>query len=95
MSKLETVLRRLKERRKRLEEDSNTKKPRFFGRLREPGRFFSKERIEERHDFRIKVSGNRKWIMIGLAVVVVCITIIYLSVTYGGGGFGFLKGVFK
>lgn len=55
--------------------------------------FFSKERVKERHDFRIKVSGNRKWIFIGLAVVAVCVTIIYLSITYGGGGIGFLKGL--
>ena len=48
------------------------------------GRFFSKERVAARHeriakrrDFRVK--NNRKWM---LAVVVVCITIIYLSVMY-------------
>jgi len=52
--------------------------------------FFSKARVAlrrgrvaKRRDFRVKVSGNRKWMLIGLAVVVVCITIIYLSVTYG------------
>lgn len=95
-------------RRRRKKKDFNIKgtetkrdKPKrkgLLGRLREPGRFFSKERIKERHDFRIKVSGNRKWIMIGLAVVAVCGTIIYLSVTYGGGGFSFVTkflGVFK
>lgn len=81
----------------KIEKDEKLIKPRkgLFGRLREPGRFFSKERVKERHDFRIKVSGNRKWIMIGLAVVAICGTIIYLSITYGGGGLGFLKGVFK
>ena len=54
--------------------------------------FFSKERvakrqgrIAKRRDFRVAVSGNRKWMLIGLAAVVICITIIYLSVTYGGG----------
>jgi len=57
------------------------KRRRIFG-----GGFFSKERIKVRRDFRIKVSGNRKWIMIGVAIVAVCGTIIYLSVTYGGGG---------
>ena len=56
--------------------------------------FFSKERVEERHAFRVKVSANRKWIFIGLAVVAVCATIIYLSITYGGGSLGFLKGLF-
>lgn len=53
--------------------------------------FFSKERREERHAFRISVSGNRKWIMIGVAVVAICGTIIYLSVTYGGGFGSLLK----
>ncbi len=38
----------------------------------------------KRRDFRIKVSGNRKWIMIGIAVVAICGTVIYLSITYGG-----------
>ena len=57
------------------------KRRRIFG-----GGFFSKERVKARRDFRISVSGNRKWIMIGVAVVAVCGTIIYLSVTYGGGG---------
>lgn len=33
----------------------------------------------KRRDFRIKVSGNRKWIMIGLAIVAVCGTLIYFS----------------
>lgn len=56
--------------------------------------FFSKEKTEERHAFRVKVSANRKWIMIGLAVVAICGTIIYLSITYGGGSLGFLKGLF-
>ncbi len=59
----------------------------FGGRLfgRKDG-FFSPERTKKRREFRVKVSGNRKWIMIGVAVVAVCGTIIYLSVTYGGGG---------
>lgn len=58
----------------------------FGGRLFGGG-FFSKERTEKRREFRVTVSGNRKWIMIGVAVVAVCGTIIYLSITYGGGGF--------
>ncbi len=55
----------------------------LFGRSKQKGRFFSPERIKERHDFRIKVSVNRKWIMIGSAIVVMCTTFIYLSITYG------------
>ena len=55
--------------------------------------FFSqgrwKERVARRRKFRVSVSGNRKWILIGVAVVAVCGTIIYLSITYGGG----LKGL--
>jgi len=62
-------------------ETTKPKRRRLFG-----GGFFSKERVKARRDFRISVSGNRKWIMIGVAVVAVCGTIIYLSVTYGGGG---------
>ena len=57
--------------------------------------FFSpdrwKKRVTERRSFRVKVSGNRKWIAIGVAVVAVCGTIIYLSITYGGSIVGFLK----
>lgn len=57
--------------------------------------FFSqrrwKERVASRRKFRIAVSGNRKWIFIGIAIIAVCGTIIYLSVTYGGGIMGFLK----
>ena len=57
--------------------------------------FFSqgrwKARVANRRKFRVEVSGNRKWILIGVAVVAVCGTIIYLSVTYGGGISGFLK----
>lgn len=56
------------------------KRRRIFG-----GGLFSKERVKARRDFRISVSSNRKWIMIGVAVVAVCGTIVYLSVTYGGG----------
>lgn len=67
-----------------------SKRRRLFG-----GGFFSKERREKRHAFRIKVSGNRKWIMIGVAVVAICGTIVYLSVTYGGGGFGSLLKLIK
>ena len=80
----ETGRRRWFEKRRKELRKTVAKKPRFFGRLREPGRFFSPERIKKRHDFRIKVSGNRKWIMIGVAIVAVCGTIVYLSVTYGG-----------
>lgn len=47
-------------------------------------------RIANRRKFRVEVSGNRKWIMIGVAVVAVCATIVYLSVTYGGGLVGLL-----
>ena len=56
--------------------------------------FFSpkrwKARVANRRKFRVAVSGNRKWIFIGIAVVAVCGTIIYLSVTYGGGLMGLL-----
>ena len=57
--------------------------------------FFSqgrwKERVANRRKFRVAVSGNRKWIFIGIAVIAVCGTIVYLSVTYGGGLMGFLR----
>ena len=57
--------------------------------------FFSqgrwKARVANRRKFRVAVSGNRKWIFLGIAVVAVCGTIIYLSVTYGGGIMGLLK----
>ncbi len=49
------------------------------------------ERIASRRKFRISVSSNRKWIFIGVAVVAVCGTIVYLSVTYGGGLMGLLR----
>ncbi len=56
--------------------------------------FFSqgrwKARVTNRRAFRVAVSGNRKWIFIGIAVVAVCGTIVYLSVTYGGGIMGVL-----
>lgn len=66
-------------------EEGEKKRKRFRLFNRESG-FFSPERIKKRREFRVKVSHNRKWIMIGVAVVAVCGTIIYLSVTYGGGG---------
>ncbi len=57
--------------------------------------FFSqgrwKARVANRRKFRVEVSGNRKWILIGVAVVAVCGTIIYLSVTYGGSIAGLLR----
>ena len=57
--------------------------------------FFSqgrwKARVANRRKFRVAVSGNRKWIFLGIAVIAVCGTIIYLSVTYGGGIMGLLK----
>lgn len=56
--------------------------------------FFSqgrwKARVASRRKFRVAVSGNRKWIFIGIAVVAVCGTIIYLSIVYGGGVVGLL-----
>ncbi len=52
---------------------------------------FDPVRMAKRRDFRVKVSGNRKWIMVGIAVVAICGTVIYLSVTYGGGLLGILK----
>jgi hypothetical protein len=62
--------------------------------------FFSEEKVKARREFRVEVSGNRKWIFIGLAVVVACGTAIYFSIAYGGGLSGVmnfvskLKGVF-
>ena len=52
---------------------------------------FDPVRIKKRRDFRVKVSGNRKWIMIGIAAVAICGTVVYLSITYGGGIMGILK----
>ncbi len=57
--------------------------------------FFSQgrwqKRVANRRKFRVEVSGNRKWILAGVAVVAVCGTVIYLSVTYGGGLMGLLR----
>ena len=53
-----------------------------------PGRW--KARVANRRKFRVAVSGNRKWIFIGIAVVAVCGTIVYLSMTYGGSIAGLL-----
>ncbi len=58
-------------------------------RYRSAGRWAA--RVANRRKFRVEVSGNRKWILIGVAVVAVCGAIIYLSVTYGGGIAGLLK----
>ncbi len=56
------------------------------GRPREPKRRLFPNLFDptKRRDFRVKVSGNRKWIMIGIAVVAICGTVVYLSITYGG-----------
>ncbi len=37
----------------------------------------------KRRDFRVKVSGNRKWIMLGVAVIAICGTVVYLSISGG------------
>lgn len=59
-----------------------------LGNNHRPEGFFSpkrwKERVANRREFRVSVSSNRKFIFIGLAVIAVCGTIIYLSVVYGG-----------
>ena len=43
--------------------------------------FFSPDRwaarVANRRKFRVEVSGNRKWILIGVAVVAVCGTLVY------------------
>lgn len=40
------------------------------------------ERVAKRRTFRVAVSGNRKWIAIGLAIVAVCVTLIFLVIKF-------------
>jgi hypothetical protein len=72
-----------------------SRQPSDNSRPRERGGFFSEERTKARREFRVEVSGNRKWIFIGLAVVVACGTAIYFSIAYGGGVSGVMSFVSK
>ena len=59
-----------------VQESKSPKRRRLFPNLFDP------VRIAKRRDFRVKVSGNRKWIMIGIAVIAICGTVVYLSIKF-------------
>lgn len=73
--------RRLNDWRRRVDDSNPSQEPKKRRRLFP--NLFDPVRIKKRRDFRVKVSGNRKWIMIGIAVVAICGTVVYLSISGG------------